>query len=204
MPRIDSTEVLGEWEGYEVIDARRRDAVVEIELEPLAGRPGICTGCRQLVRAVHAYERRRVRDLPILDAPTNLLLQRRRLACPRCGPKLEHLSWLAPYARVTSRLAESVARLCSVLPIKHVAQHFRLGWDAVKEIDKAWLHRTVGAVDLRGVTQLVMDEFALHTGHRYATVIADALTKRVLWVGNGRRRKDIRPFFSKHSVYGLG
>jgi len=33
------------------------------------------------------------------------------LACPRCGPKLERLLWLAPYARVTERLAESVGRL---------------------------------------------------------------------------------------------
>ena len=74
---------------------------------------------------------------------------------------------------MTRRLAENVARLCAVLPIKHVAQHYRLGWDAVKQIDKAWLQRSLGPVDLRGVTQLVMDEFALHTGHHYATVIAE-------------------------------
>ena len=136
-----------------------------------------------------------MRDLPILDQSTILVLARRRLACPQCGPKLEHLNWLAPYARVTNRLAESVAQMCAVLPIKHVAQHYELRWDAVKELDKAYLQRTLGPVQLQGVTQLVMDEFALRRGHRYATVIVDALTKRVLWVGKGRRREDIRPFF---------
>ena len=40
-----------------------------------------------------------------------------------------------------------------------------------------------------------MDEFAIQKGHRYATVIAEPSTKRVLWVGRGRQRKDIRPFF---------
>ena len=40
-----------------------------------------------------------------------------------------------------------------------------------------------------------MDEFAIQKGHRYATVIADALTKRVVWVCRGRSREDIRPFF---------
>ncbi len=40
-----------------------------------------------------------------------------------------------------------------------------------------------------------MDEFAIQKGHRYATVIVEPLRKRVLWVGRGRGREDIRPFF---------
>ena len=124
MPEINISEVLGVWEGYHVADATRHPGSVEIKLTPIPGHPGVCSGCQQQVAAVHAYELRRVRDLPILDRSTILVLARRRLACPQCGPKLEHLSWLAPYARVTNRLAESVARLCAVLPIKHVAQQF--------------------------------------------------------------------------------
>ncbi len=40
-----------------------------------------------------------------------------------------------------------------------------------------------------------MDEFAFHKGHRYATVVMDAQTMRVLWVGEGNSRQSIRPFF---------
>jgi transposase len=47
------------------------------------------------------------------------------------------------------------------------------------------------------VEQIVMDEFAIHKGHRYATVIVEASSKRVLWVGRGNGRKDIRPFFEQ-------
>ena len=50
-------------------------------------------------------------------------------------------------------------------------------------------------VDLSGVEQIVMDEFAIQKGHRYATVIVEPQTKRVLWVGRGNGREDIRPFF---------
>ncbi|WP_241212186.1 transposase [Vibrio scophthalmi] len=31
-----------------------------------------------------------------------------------------------------------------------------------------------------------MDEFAIFKGHRYATVIADAKTHQVIWIGLGR------------------
>ena len=88
-----------------------------------------------------------------------------------------------------------MARLCQVLPIKHVAAFFGLGWDAVKAIDKRHLMDTLGAIDLSGVSILAMDEFAIHKGHRYATVIIDPAIKKVLWVGRGRGREDIRPFF---------
>ena len=40
-----------------------------------------------------------------------------------------------------------------------------------------------------------MDEFAIQKGHRYATVIVEPMRKRVLWVGRGRGREDVRPFF---------
>ncbi len=86
--------------------------------------------------------------------------------------------------------------LCRVLPIKHVAQFFALGWDTVKAIDRAYLEATLGPVDLTGVRMIIMDEFAIHKGHRYATVVVEPTRKRVLWVGRGRSRLEVRPFFS--------
>lgn len=45
--------------------------------------------------------------------------------------------------------------------------------------------------------RLVMDEFALFKGHRYASVVLDADTRRVLWIGEGRSRAAVRPFFEE-------
>ena len=42
-----------------------------------------------------------------------------------------------------------------------------------------------------------MDEFALFKGHRYASVVLDADTRRVLWIGEGRSRAAVRPFFEE-------
>jgi len=197
LDKSEVTAILGSWEGYE-LDSGWRAAdgrEVRLRLRGVAGSGVVCHGCGSTATGVHETTWRQVRDLPILGARTTILVPRRRVWCARCGPKLERLSWLEPYARVTNRLAESVARLCAVLPVKHVAEHFGLGWQTVKEIDKAWLKRSLGPVDLSGVRMLVMDEFAIQKGHRYATVVADAQTKRVLWVGRGRSRKEIRAFF---------
>jgi transposase len=197
----DVIEVLGGWKGYSIerieVDNEEGKAQVRIDLVPLPGIARRCSGCKRKVHQIHDITFRWVRDLSILEAETWLWLGRVRVACPHCGPKLEALDWLAPYSRLTRRLAENVVRLCRVLPIKHVAEYLNLTWDTVKATDKAYLEESLGPVDLSGVEQIVMDEFAIHKGHRYATVIVDATNKRVLWVGRGNGRKDIRPFFER-------
>ena len=51
--------------------------------------------------------------------------------------------------------------------------------DGVKNIDKRSLERRLGPVDLKGVTVIGMDEFAIQRGHRYATVVIEPARKRV-------------------------
>lgn len=202
MSKGEVTRLLGGWKGYRIRTVQRFEAgekgkepQVWIELLARKRRRMKCSGCGGLVSKVHDYVERWIRDLPILDAQTHLLVWRRRVRCPHCGPKLEELPWLGRYARVTKRLAESVARLCRVASIKHVAEFFSLSWWTVKSIDKRHLSETLGPVDLSGVSLLAMDEFAIRKGHRYATVIVEPRTKRVLWIGRGRSRESIRPFF---------
>jgi transposase len=96
---------------------------------------------------------------------------------------------------MTTRLADKIARLARVLPVKHVADWFGVSWDTVKQIDHRAMEKELGPVDLSGVTVIAIDEVALHRGQRYATVVADPFTKRVLWVGHGRSSEDLGVFF---------
>lgn len=203
MEASELIERLGGWKGYRVgtvgryepHEAESGDAEFWVELHPLLDRPRICSDCGQSTTAIHDITQRWVRDLPVFELQTRLLVHRVRVACPNCGPRVEALDWLDRYARVTRRLAESVARMCKFAPIKHVADFYGLKWQAVKDIDKAYLKRTLGPPELSDVTLLAMDEFAIRKGHRYATVVIEPTTKRVLWIGLGRKREDIRPFF---------
>jgi len=190
---------LGGWEGYEVAECLQQQRGSArwcvVRLSPLVGIDRRCSGCGEGTRAVHDLAERRVRDLPLFEHRVELIVPRVRVACGQCGPKLEQLAWLAPYARLTRRLADSVARLCRVASILHVARFFELDWKTVKACDYVSLQQQLGPVDLDDVRVIALDEFAIQKGHRYATVIVEPLRKRVLWVGRGRGREDIRPFF---------
>jgi transposase len=196
------TALLGGWPGFRLVDVRRDGgtpkrptARIVLTLEAIPGQDRRCSRCGQIVQEVHDTSPREVRDLPILDAETWLRVPRVRMRCPRCGPTVEAVPWLDRYQRMTRRFAESVARLAELLPIKQVADYLGLSWDTVKAIDRAALEARLGSVDLTDVRQIAIDEFAIQKGHRYATSIVDPLTTRVLWVGRGRGREDIRPFF---------
>lgn len=194
------SDLLGGWEGYQLGTVGRRKRLdgneeIWLELLPQDQRRKVCSGCGQAVDAVHDRTGRWVRDLPVLGTALWLLVWRCRLACPRCGPKLERLSWLAVYARVTCRLELEVARLCRWLPVAHVSEYTGLHRHTVKAIDKAYLKEHLGEPDLSGLDVVVMDEFALHKGHRYATVFVEPRRRRVLWVCVGRTGEQIRPFF---------
>ena len=88
-----------------------------------------------------------------------------------------------------------VEALVRLMPVKHVAELLGLHWHTVKAIDYRRLQREVRPVDLSRVRRLIMDEFALFKGHRYATVAICADTQQVLWIGEGRSRAAVRPFF---------
>lgn len=200
------TALLGGWPGFELVGVAREGPTREhpaprivLTLQAVPGVAKACSRCGAQVEVLHDVTPRHVRDLPILEAETWLVVPRARVQCSRCGPTVEAVPWLDRYQRMTTRLAEAIARLAQVLPIKHVAQWFRVGWDTVKQIDQRALTARLGPVDrqgLQGVRVIAIDEFALRRGYRYATIVVDALTKRVLWVGRGSRREDLRPFFT--------
>ena len=126
------------------------------------------------------------RDL--FDRQVWLQLPVRRVDCLRCGRVSEHIDWLPSGSPPHPAHAVLDWTLVPVPPIRHVSQLTGVGWHTIKEIDKRRLQTSVGTIELGEVRRLVMDEFALHKGHRYATVIMDAEQTRVLWVGHGNSR----------------
>jgi len=179
------------WEGFKIVKSHQTASLITLTLKPNS--EAKCS-CGLEAQAIHEYQWRHVKEAMLLGVPVELSVQTRRIKCRECGIKTEALSWLEPYARITKRLKSYIEQLLPLLPIKHISELTSVHWHTIKEIDKRRLRQVVPSVKLEKLTQLVMDEFAIFKGHRYATVIADAKTHQVIWIGLGRSRKDIRPF----------
>lgn len=184
------------WEGFRISDLQTEDSVLRIRLHPSDLRSLHCARCGQSAHGLHERVQRNIRDLPILGRTVWLQVELRRVCCVHCGTGMQQVAWLDRHARMTRRLAQAVALWCTRLPIKHVADMFDLHWGTVREIDRRRLQQFLTTLPEPQPRRLIMDEFALHKGHRYASVVLDADTKRVLWIGLGRSRASVREFFT--------
>jgi transposase len=183
------------WEGFIAtdLDVRKDEIWITLRRDPAAAM--VCGGCGAHCYQVHDAGTRAIRELPMQGKPVWLKVPLRRLKCGACGTRTEAVSWLGRHARVTRALADFVGAWCEKLPVAHVCKLSGLHWGTVRQIERARLERQLAALPPALPTRLVMDEFALFKGHRYATVVLDADSRQVLWVGEGRSRDAIRPFF---------
>lgn len=186
------------WPGYDVVACSHSvEKNLTLTLEPRATDLPRCGRCQQPCPLIHDRRIRLVRDRDLFDQRVQLRLPVRRVDCLTCGRVTELISWLAPASRLTHRLCSWIEALLQFMTISHVSRLTGLHWHTIKMLDKRRLQAAFGGFEPGDVRRLVMDEFALHKGHRYATVIMDAERTRVLWVGLGNSRKAIRPFFEQ-------
>ena len=183
------------WEGFVASKLERQSGAVFITLKRDPAAAMVCGSCGMHCHQVHEAGVRLIRELPMFGQPVWLRVPLRRLRCGQCGARTEHVAWLDRHARVTRALADWVGLWCEKLPVAHVCKLAGLHWETVRRIERAKLEREMAALPPAQPSRLVMDEFALFKGHRYATVVLDADSRRVLWVGEGRSREAIRPFF---------
>jgi transposase len=193
-------EALGCWKGYRlerVVWPQGEHRTLSLYLKPVS-KVMHCQQCGTRCTQIHETTLRRVRDLPLFEYRVVLHVPRRRVWCDRCGgPRLERLAWLGRYQRVTERFARACEKLLQAASVQAVAEFYDLGWHTVKSIDKMRLRARLVEPDWSSIRYLAMDEFALHKGHRYATVVVDPINRQVLWIGPGRSRETARAFFEQ-------
>ncbi|WP_020684016.1 ISL3 family transposase [Marinobacterium rhizophilum] len=184
------------WEGFELesYEIPPPNSLL-LRLAPKSSQPPFCSDCGQATLLIHDVSRRHVRERDLFNYWVWLEVPVRRVRCADCGVRREKIRWLAGRRNLPQALVNYVEALVRLLPVKQVAELLGLHWHTVKSIDHQRLTCEVTAPDLGRVQRLIMDEFALFKGHRYATVAICADTQQVLLIGEGRSRKAVRPFF---------
>ena len=166
-----------------------------LELEP-TGLPK-CPSCGSTCIRIHSRQTRVVRDYPLFsEGETFVTFKARRVRC-ECGCRqTEMFSWVEPRARLTNEMVSFIQALLRLqMPLIDVARFTGVSWDTVKIYDKLQLKNFFDQIDLTHVRHLAIDEFSLHKGHKYATVVMDIENRQVLWICRGKTRKAIQPFF---------
>lgn len=184
------------WEGFAVDSYTQTDSnSLLIKLKATQNSVPKCRRCKQPCHSIHDTRIRRVRERDLLHYQVWLEIPIRRVRCSICGPTQELIAWLPDRRHLTASMISWIETLVRILPIQHVSRLLGVHWHTIKSIDHQRLKREVMVPDRTQIRRLIMDEFALFKGHRYATVAIDGDTQQVLWVGEGRSRAAVRPFF---------
>jgi transposase len=136
--------------------------------------------------------------LPVGSRRQEIVLHGHEQTCMRCGRTLrEPIPFAKGKQRYLNVVAVYIVALCRIAPIKHVAGFLGLGWDLVKAVFKEHLSRRLKQISLSQVRMIAIDEFAIHKGHRYMTVVLDLDTGQILWAAQGRDAGALIPFFRR-------
>ena len=128
--------------------------------------------------------------------------EKARYYCPSCRhSRMQEIPFKAENHNITRELEQYARDLLAYgLTNKAVAEIAGLGKNVVKEIDKKRLQEkyTIDGKKLiqpeRQAKFLGIDEFKLHDGHKYATVIIDMETGHILWLAHGKKKAVVYGF----------
>ena len=169
--------------------------VFRIEFKREELRCSVCH-CRQVLR--RGYVERRFRSLPIGSKPVWIELAIQRVWCSACKKVRQVSVAFAETRRSYTRAFERYAlELCRHMTIKDVAQHLKVGWDLVKDIQKRFLQKRFSHPKLKGLKRIAIDEISIGKGHRYLTIVLNLDSGAVVFVGDGKGTDALKAFWRR-------
>ena len=157
----------------------------------------ICSGCGQLVDQIHEICEREVRDLPVFQFRTTVVIELYRVRCPECGPKIERVDQLPSKAPFSKRFEDAVGLACEGASARQVSRVFRLSESTVRAIDLRYLERWAAARKKPALRQMGVDEIHLGKKQKFVTVVSNLETGEPLWFGSDRKKETLDTFFNE-------
>ena len=159
-------------------------------IDPLTGRKG----------TVNRYVKRQVQDLPIFGYPCYVEIELAQVFISKNERRIEQCDFVDKGCRYTQRYCHLISGLCRHMSILAVSRHLNIRWESIKNIDKAYLEKTLPALNpeqLTGLKYIGVDEVARAKGHDYMTVIYDMVEGHLIGVETGRTAEVLMTFLNR-------
>src|SRR3954447_11152196 len=157
-----------------------------------------CPACGSPQVQSRGQVKRRFRTMPIGPRATFVVLPIPRVECRACGVvrqvKVPFADVRRSYTRAFERYALELGRR---MTIRDVAVHLDVSWDTIKDIQKRDLSRRYAKPKLKHLRHIAIDEIAIAKGHRYLTIVMDLDSGAVVFVGDGKGAKALKPFWKR-------
>jgi transposase len=145
--------------------------------------------------------KRDIRTIPVGSKPVILRTVIQKIWCPICQfVRQIKLSFSQEGKSYTRSFERYVLELSQFMTIKDIADHLRISWDTIKQIQKAHLQKRYRSIPLKKVRQIAIDEISIGKGHQYLTIVMDLESGRILHVGDGKGGDALRPFWKKVKI----
>ncbi|WP_281400808.1 helix-turn-helix domain-containing protein [sulfur-oxidizing endosymbiont of Gigantopelta aegis] len=130
-----------------------------------------------------------MRDVPFMGYPCYLEIELAQVCISKNERRIEQCDFVDKGCRFTQRFCHMISGLCRHISIQAVSRHLNIRWETVKNIDKAYLEKTLPALEpekLKDLKYIGVDEVARAKGHDYMTVIYDMVEGHLIGVETGR------------------
>lgn len=152
--------------------------------------------------SINRYVRRTVRDVPICGYDCHVEIELAQIVTATGKRRIESCDFVDKGVRFTHRFCHLISGLCRHMSIQVVALHLGLRWETVKNIDVAYLKKTLPALDpslISNLKYIGVDEVARAKGHDYMTVIYDMERGHLIGVETGRTAQVFSAFLKRLS-----
>ena len=164
-----------------------------------APRPERCPECGSAMHR-HGKQEMRIQDIDLLGHLHIIIAGYDRYCCSSgsCNhTEMQEIQFKEPGHFITKRMGRRIrARLNSGANASETARSLSVHPNIIYEIDKANLRAVLDAMEPPVCRYIGIDEFKLHKGHRYATVVTDLETGHVLFLEAGKTKEQAYHFFS--------
>lgn len=172
--------------------------VIEVSMRCRQNGLARCSACGQRCSGYDIMPKpRRFDFIPLWMIPVVLIYTMRRVDCPTCGVRVEHVPWADGKSPLTTELKWFLAGWARRMSWTEVSCCFDVSWDHVYNSVKHAVSWGKEHRDLSGIESIGIDEVQWKKGHRYQTIVyqIDQGRKRLLWIGPDRTAKTLLRFF---------